>query len=301
LTTPLFSETYRQLLTVRGHTGAIYSLAYHDGFIYSASADKFVTRWDLTTGLQDKFAIKFEDVPYCLTLLEENTLLSVGTNSGKLHMFDLKQRTELRCFQQHKSAIFSIQLNKSINHMYTADAQGNIAVWCTNSWDLLLFIPLNCGKIRRMRLDEIGARLFVAAQDGQLIVLDTEYFNVTNKFHSHQDGATSLMLASNDTLLFTGGKDALLKCWDLRTEKMIHALPAHNFVIYDILRLTENSFATVSRDKSIKIWNLPTLEVLMKIDAFKQGHHHSVNSIVKIDDMRFATCSDDKTIRVFGI
>ena len=73
-----------------------------------------------------------------------------------------------------------------------------------------------------------------------------------------------------------------------------------NFVIYDIVALSEDLLATVSRDKSIKIWNKKALQVMEKVDAFKQGHHHSVNHLVRLSDNRFATCSDDKTIRIFS-
>jgi len=287
-------------LTIRGHAGAVYAMEYDGRFLYSAAADKFITRWDLATGIQDKFAIKFEDVPYCLALLRDNSLLVVGTNSGKLHVFDLDTRTEIKCLQQHKTAVFNITVNKVNKHFYTADADGNISVWCSETLSLLLSIPLNCGKIRRMVLDEKKTSLYIAAQNGDILQVDSLYFNLIHTFDAHQDGATAICLDSRNNVLYSGGKDAFLKCWDLTNGKLLHSLPAHNFVIYDIAALTEDLLATVSRDKSIKIWKKRALQVMEKVDAFKQGHHHSVNQLVCLGDKKFATCSDDKTIRVFS-
>jgi WD40 repeat protein len=42
-----------------GHSSGIYALDYGKGFLYTGSADRFVTRWDLSTNEQDKFAIQF--------------------------------------------------------------------------------------------------------------------------------------------------------------------------------------------------------------------------------------------------
>jgi len=287
-------------LTIRGHAGAIYAMEHDGRFLYSAAADKFVTRWDLASGTQDKFAIKFEDVPYCLAFLRNNSLLVVGTNSGKLHVFDLETRTEIKCFHQHKTALFNITVNKVNKQFYTADADGNISVWCSETLGLLLSIPLNCGKIRRMVLDEKEAFLYIAAQNGHILQVDTQYFNLILTFDAHHDGATAIYLDSQNNVLYSGGKDAFLKCWDLTNGKLLHSLPAHNFVIYDIVALSEDLLATVSRDKSIKIWNKKVLQVIEKVDTFKQGHHHSVNQLVSLGDKKFATCSDDKTIRVFS-
>ncbi|MFM7637653.1 MAG: WD40 repeat domain-containing protein [Crocinitomicaceae bacterium] len=290
----------RHCLTIRGHAGAVYAMEQDGRFLYSAAADKFVTRWDLASGAQDNFAIKFEDVPYCLTFLRDNSLLVVGTNSGKLHVFDLETRTEIKCFHQHKTALFNITVNKVNKHFYTADADGNISVWCSETLGLLLSIPLNCGKVRRMILDEKEAILYIAAQNGYILKVDTLYFNLIQTIDAHHDGATAICLDSQNNVLYSGGKDAILKCWDLTNGKLLHSLPAHNFVIYDIVALSEDLLATVSRDKSIKIWNKKALQVMEKVDAFKQGHHHSVNQLVYLGDQKFATCSDDKTIRVFS-
>ena len=78
--TVLFSK--KCVLT--GHAGAIYSLTFDGGFIYSAAADKYVTRWNLELGTQDKFAIKFSNSPYSICLFSNNSKLAVGLDNGNL-------------------------------------------------------------------------------------------------------------------------------------------------------------------------------------------------------------------------
>ena len=293
--TVLFSK--KCVLT--GHAGAIYCLAFDDEFIYSSAADKYVTRWNLELGTQDKFAIKFSNSPYSICLFSNNSKLAVGLDNGNLHFFDLKDRKELKFYIQHKTGIFSILENSAKKHLYSTDADGNIAIWNTENYELQLFLPFDCGKIRRMCLDETGSKLFLACQDGYVRILETEYFNQIGEFYAHENGVTSLAFHTESKELITGGKDAILRIWNLETMQQIKAIPAHNFVIYDIQFLNSDEFITVSQDKSIKIWSLNNLAVTQKIEFKNGGHIHSVNKIQQLNTTTFATCSDDKRIMIW--
>jgi WD40 repeat protein len=148
-------------------------------------------------------------------------------------------------------------------------------------------------------LDETGTRLFLACQDGSVRILETEYFNQIGEFFAHENGVTCLAFHTENKQLITGGKDAILRIWNLKTMQQIKAIPAHNFVIYDIQFLNPTEFITVSRDKSIKIWSLEKLNVLHKIEFKNGGHIHSVNKIQQLNTTTFATCSDDKRIMIW--
>ncbi len=290
---------FSKKLVLSGHSGAIYALAFDDEFIYSASADKYVTRWNLVLGTQDKFAIKFSNSPYSICLFDSHSKLAVGLDNGNLHFFDLKNRKELKFYIQHKTGIFSILENSAKKHLYSTDADGNLAIWNTENYDLQLFLPFDCGKIRRMCLDETGSKLFLACQDGYVRILETEYFNQIGEFYAHENGVTSLAFHTESKVLITGGKDAILRIWNLETMQQIKAIPAHNFVIYDIQFLNSDEFITVSRDKSIKIWSVNNLGVTQKIEFKNGGHIHSVNKIQQLNATTFATCSDDKRIMIW--
>jgi WD40 repeat protein len=295
-------ETFAKTKESIGHSGQIFSIVFDGDFIYSSSSDKYVTRWDIETGKQDKFAIRFEKSPYSLALISNNEKLAVGLENGDLHIFDLHLNKEIKFYQQHKTAIFYLKENKSKKQFYSSDADGNLAVWNTDSLKLEVLLPFDCGKIRRMSLNSDESMLYLACQDGFVRVLETEFYNLIDEFFSHEGGTTSISLdPENENFLFTGGKDAHLKVWNLNSNQCEKSIPAHNYAIYDILFLNKKSFVTLSRDKSIKIWSKEMLSVLQKIDAKSKGHKHSVNSIVKLDDSSFATASDDKTINYFSL
>ena len=61
-----------KILEISGHAGAVYTGAVDQNFLYSGSADRYVTRWNIETGEQDKFAIKMDQSVYALEFISEN-------------------------------------------------------------------------------------------------------------------------------------------------------------------------------------------------------------------------------------
>ena len=192
---------FRKEREISGHAGAIYSCAFDGTYIYSGSADKFVARWIPQEGTQDKFAIKFEYSIYAVEYTEP--FLLVGRSDGGFHVFNTATRTEEKYFTQHTKAIFSIKVNAQKSHCYVADADGNVSVWDTSSWDLLLYLPLDCGKIREIAVAEDGSRIAICGQDGNLRIFDTDTFNEIFTIAGHKDGATAASFdgSNNDILI----------------------------------------------------------------------------------------------------
>ena len=279
---------------IQGHAGAIYTCAYDGEFLYTGSADKFVTRWNLNEGTQDKFAIKFDYSVYAMEIHEHK--LFVGLSDGALYIFDLETRAELKHFTQHKEAIFSIVCNAIKNQLYVTDADGNLSVWDTKTFELIIYLPLNSGKVRSISVSEDGANFALACQDGTFRVFDSEYFNESQTVNAHKDGATAVLFHQDS--LITGGKDAMIRRWNTATGEKTLEIPAHNFAVYGLIKV-DATVISISRDKTVKVWN-NDLEFIQRLDTKEGGHRHSVNDLAFLDDKSFATVGDDKRIIIWS-
>lgn len=291
---------FTKLHSIQGHSGAIYSLQFDETYIYSASADKYVVRWNVNTGEQDKFAIKMPNTPYSIQLIDSNSKLAIGLSTGHLHFVDLIERKELKLYTLHNHGIFAMLEIPQHNLLFVGDGNGLISVWNTKTLELVIKLPFDCGKIRTIIFDETNNQVIFGSQDGKLRFVEINHYNLIHELEAHQDGVGSLLLIDNEVLI-SGGKDAHLKFWDLKSMTNFKSIPAHNFMIYDILRLNQHHFITASRDKTIKIWELNTIRVLQRLDLKAGGHRHSVNKLLKISDNTFASCSDDARILTWGV
>jgi len=284
-----------------GHAGAIYACITKGDYIYTGSSDKYLTRWRISDGSQDKFAIKFNHSVYAMNITKEEFLV-VGLSNGALHFFDINKRKEIKFYTQHKKGIFSIEYNLIRDHIYVADADGNLSVWESDGRKLLIYLPLGCGKVRSIDIFNDGSYFALACQDGNIRVFESEYFNEVSKIYAHKEGASSLLFHPlNNNQLISGGKDALLKLWDWRSGKELKSIAAHNYAIYRISSIKNGELiVTASRDKNIKLWD-SSLNILRRIDYKQGGHNHSVNDLCTINENTFVSCSDDKRIIVWNL
>jgi WD40 repeat protein len=288
-------------LEFNGHNAAVYSLAFDGNFLYSGSADGFVARWDLTSGGQDKFAIKADASVYSVSITKGGKWLLMGLSTGAIHVVDIQERKEIKFIKQHPTSVFYIVENASQNQVYSCDASGNLAVWDAGNFDLLLFIPLACGKIRRVLVSPGGESIVICCQDGNIRILDTTFFNERDCFYAHNSGVNCGVFI-NSNVLATGGKDAMFRLWNLEKNELLTEIPAHNFAVYDLVHMKGlNKVISCSRDKTIKVWNADDISIDKRIDRKFGGHFHSVNAICLMDENRFATCSDDKRIVIWKI
>ena len=284
---------------VTGHVGAIYDvLASGNNKVFTTSADKFVARWDLKSGKQDDFSVKLTDSGFRIDLVNDEKVLLIGNAKGGLHVVDLVEKKEIRFFTQHKSAIFSIAYNPLDNVFYTGDAEGYLCLWDANKMELKLTYPLFCGKIRSIALSSDNKFIAVCGQDGIVRFFDTEFMNERFSFKAHESGVNCAIF--KDELLYTGGKNAYISCWDWRNQKLIKTIPAHNFAVYDFIFIDDgNHLVSCSFDKTIKVWKSDILEIVQRLEHKNGGHTHTVNRLAKIAEDSFVSVGDDRKIIVW--
>ncbi|PWH87092.1 WD40 repeat domain-containing protein [Brumimicrobium oceani] len=286
--------------SISGHNGAIYDVIFCDPFLFTTSADKYVAQWNPKTGEQTKFAVKLERSSYNIAFSKKHNLLAVGTNNGGIHVINTEKKEEIRLLTQHKSGVFALIHNEKKGHFYSGDKDGVFCAWSSETFDLLITLPYNCGKIREISLSEDGEFLAICGQDGIVRILETSFFNQTNELTAHKEGANCALFDGD--FLYTGGKDAHIKKWNWKDEKQLLTIPAHNYAVYDLEFLNnKKNLVSVSFDKSIKLWNTEDISIIERIEFKNRGHRHTVNRIAKISENSFATVSDDRKIKIWKL
>jgi WD40 repeat protein len=287
--------------SISGHAGAIYDvLLSSENNCFTTSADKYVAKWKMDEGTQDKFTAKLEFSGFRIALNLSNNLLAIGNSKGGIHVIDLISKQEVRLLSQHQSAIFSLTYCPQTNEFYSGDSDGFFCVWNGDNFDLKLILPLDCGKIRNIAINEQASHIALSCQDGQVRILDTQFFNEQFSLHAHKTGANCSIFSGD--ILYTGGKDAHIASWDWKSGKRLHRIPAHNFAVYDFTLMGNNkTLVSASFDKTIKLWDAESLTIQKRLEKRDGGHSHVVNRLAKINEHKFISVGDDRQIIVWEI
>ncbi|MCC7500984.1 MAG: hypothetical protein IT229_00550 [Flavobacteriales bacterium] len=282
-----------------GHKGPVYTLTQGtrpDTFL-SGSGDGHVVLWEMDNPDHGELLVKVGQPVFSLHLDPSRERLYIGTDSGSLHVVDLRDRKEIQLLRHQHKGLYAIQPLPH-DRIACAGGDGTLAVYqqCERL-SLQRIIPLIDGKLRDFAVNGDGTLLAVACGDGTVRVLDTEHFNEKRTHQAHEGGALAVAFHPTKPALVSGGKDGHLRIWSLELDQReLLALPAHKSSIYRITFNTEGTMcATASRDKSVKCWAADSFAPLSRLDRMAGRHSHSVNALLWAGEV-LITGSDDRSV-----
>lgn len=278
-----------------GHRNAIYRLLGIDSeSFYSAGAEGMLIKWNISqpdTGL----LVAKTPVPI-YDMARKNNLVFLALKNGAVHVIDESNNEEIRQLLISKFPIFSLKI--IANMLYIGAENGVLFALDLFTYKILYKIKLSDKSIRS--LDYFDGKILAGCSDSYLYQLNPSLeFLQKTKAHSE----TIFSVAHTAEKIITGGKDALINIHskDLITEKSIEAHWLHVKNLGVNPKIPDLLFST-SMDKTIRIWNCQSWELLKVIDKEKyDGHTSSVNCGLWLDEKTLISCSDDRLIMAFRI
>lgn len=287
-----------------GHEGAIYALeeSFEANKCYSTGFDNMVVEWDLIEKTNPIAIAKLPSKAFSILKIESLNLLLVGTAQGGVHVIDITTKTEIKFLLVQTDMIFDLLYIENKNQLIVVSADGSLSVWNCENWTLIVQKNITTNKLRACI--EFNNELLIGCEDGIIRILD-DNFNEINRIETHDSGfgVNTLIISPSEKYLISGSRDGHINFHSLEDNyKLVKRIPAHNFAVYDIkFSPNHTKFITVSRDKSFKVWNAKTLEVISKIDYKVGGHKASVNAVLWFANNIIVTTGDDRSIKVWEI
>lgn len=290
-----------------GHQGAIYALEKgKDNQFWSAGGDGWIVSWQLDNPDFGQLVARTEKSIFALRYLADTQQIVAGDRDGGVHFLWLDTPEKNKHIAHHQKGVFDIQYID--NQLLTLGADG-----CLTRWDLahtrsVESIQLSAKSLRAFcHLPHIEAYA-IAASDGNIYIIDAKTWDVRHTIRAaHTPSVFCLSLSPDKRFLISGGRDALLKCWDiLNGFELKSSVAAHLYTVNHIAFSPDNPaiFATASRDKTVKIWTFSPEEssvfTLKKVlNTIRCGGHiNSVNRLLWFNN-QLLSASDDRSIMLW--
>lgn len=288
-----------------GHNAGIYALVMDEDnrHFYSGAGDGWVVRWDLEAPEIGKLIAKVEANIFSLLLLHQHQQLIAGNMEGGIHWIDLNAPENTKNIAHHKKGVYAMLHIDSF--IFTAGGDGVITKWSIAKMQSLESIQLTYSSIRSLDYSLVRNEIVVGASDNNIYFLDATTLALKRTIpNAHASSVFVVKYAPDQTTLWSGGRDAHLKIWDLATNHLLFSESAHWFTINDIQFHPQGHLAaTASRDKTVKIWQTKDYQLVKVLETFRdQGHVNSVNRLLWTSyPHQLLSCSDDRSIIIWEL
>ncbi|MFM2249397.1 MAG: hypothetical protein RLZZ358_324 [Bacteroidota bacterium] len=294
-----------KLHTLTGHNDCIYALreGADPRFFFTGAGDGMVVEWDLDHPKDGKLLARLPHSVYALEVDPKRNTLIVGHNYEGIHVIDLNEKKESWSLKLGTAAIFDLKIFG--DELYVATGDGVLFVVDLESRAIKKHIKLSTKSIRVLAIAPSKKLLALGFSDHSIQVLDlTKDSEPIARLEGHSNSVFALDFSPSEEVLVSGGRDACLKFWNTNSYFLEENIVAHLYAInYLSFREDGKYLVTCSMDKSLKIWDGTSRNLLKVIDkARNAGHGTSINKVFwSTYSGVIVSVSDDRTIAIWQI
>ncbi len=295
----------KKIAQLTGHNASVFALAKGKDarHFLSGSGDGWVVEWSLDNPDLGKLIARVERNIFSLFAFQDEARLLAGNMDGGLHWVNLNDESLNKDILHHQKGVFD--LLKISDFIFSAGGAGMLTKWSIEKARTLESLQLTNQSLRSLAYAAERNEIAIGASDKCIYLLDAESLELKQKIEdAHDNSVFAVHYSPNEKLLFSGGRDAQLKVWDIENDfKNISTQPAHWYTINTIaFHPKGHIFATGSRDKTIKIWDAKTFKLLKVLDTLRDGCHvNSVNALLWLEDGTLVSGSDDRSLILWEI
>jgi WD40 repeat protein len=274
-------------LFCRGHKESVRAVAMSGEWLFSASDDKTIKQWDITTGKHIHTFTGHQDWLWSVTV-SGKWLFSSGDDKT-IKQWDIDTGSLIYTFEGHQESVRAVAV--SGKWLFSASDDKTVKQWDIATGSLIYTFEGHQESVRAVAVS--GEWLFSASDDKTIKQWDIATRECVHTFTNHQDWVSSLAVSGE--YLFSGSHDKKIKQWDIATRKFIHAFAGHQDWVSAVAVSGDYLFSG-SHDDTVKQWDIATGQC----NSTFTGHQDSVRAVAVSEKSLFSG-SHDKTIKQWDI
>ncbi|CAG8641515.1 1622_t:CDS:2 [Ambispora leptoticha] len=271
-------STGKTVKSFKGHTGPVTCLGlWHkngEEYLITGSWDKTLIKWNTKTKEQSKIFTKHTDFVKSLTIAHTTGTLYSGSSDRLILSWNLNDGDLLPVIMKgHTRGVEDLVLDESETYLYSASSDSHIRKWNPTTGECLQIFEDHLTSVYFLRLfDEV---MWSASADKTVKRWDLDTGKVDTTF-PHPDFVKCLAVLG--PYLITGGRDEVIRVFDIGTGKTIKEIEGH-FDEVSCMAIRGTMVYTGSLDCTVRRWSVTAKDLIQSNDAEKSKSEYKSSSL----------------------
>ncbi|KAH9440829.1 hypothetical protein Pst134EA_033006 [Puccinia striiformis f. sp. tritici] len=251
---------------LKGHQDSVYCLQMDDHQIITGSRDRTIKVWDTKTRECRRTLVGHKGSVLCVRY--DATVLLSGSSDSSVFVWDKSSWKVKMELVGHRSGVLDLAISPT--SFVSCSKDTTIKIWNRFNGELLRTITGHSGPVNALELSTLSLPTLLSPSGSS----------------TSTEGSRGLLSASGDSTmklweLETGKLLGPTKIWNLITTQCLRTLLGHSGLVRSLdFSLQHNRLVSGSYDKTIKVWDLKTGQLLLD---FRKGTDRNLVFDVKFN------------------
>ncbi|KAF9221839.1 WD40 repeat-like protein [Gyrodon lividus] len=247
------------LLTMSGHDGTIFGLAYLPSGerLVTCSADNTVRMWNVENGEQEGTSMEHDGGRDALAVARDGKKIVSAGEGNRMRVWDIETHKVVEEWTGYENLVRYIAMSPDGELVASGHGHGGIVIREMDGGTVKHSLQSGSGDVNSVCFSPNGQKLVSGHDDAAIRVFDVQSGDlILGPIKGHAKHVYSVVWSLDGSRLFTASWDVTIRCWDSETGEAIGEPWAGHTDYINSLSLSPDGtkLASASTDKTVRFW-----------------------------------------------
>jgi len=298
----LWRLCHSERMTLNGHTGEVYSVAYSPNGtrLATASQDGTVKLWDSAGGRELLTLRGHTDEVNGVSFSPDGETIASASDDATVRLWNAATGQQRTVLSGHKGEVYAAIFSPDGQTLATGGADTLLRLWKRDSGQLLAELKGHTDDIEHLAFAPDGRTIATAGgkyPQTPLIVWDVEKRSVVRMLGKNESNMQAVTFSADGRLLASGSEDWIVRLWQTATGEQQATLRGHSNWVHSVAFSPDGrTLVSASRDATVRLWDVEPV----RLRSILRGHSGRVWCVAFSPDGRtLATAGADRTVKLW--